>query len=207
MLKYANTYDTTWDNVDVLKWSLIEILAACICGNLMPLRPLFERMLPPFRSAFSRYSRGSRKSSGRSSNGLRNISWFPRAGRSTRKPKLISTLHFTQMDLSPGWEGKSKYADDTISPATPATTYLEKGFDSFERPIADAPTPPVPHGMIRKTSTTVLRTNTTSQTTTTHSEGRMSTNGSDKDLVPTPRRPEQRFSGPWSRALTIFDRR
>ncbi|KAF1977568.1 hypothetical protein BU23DRAFT_578050 [Bimuria novae-zelandiae CBS 107.79] len=60
VLKYANTYDATWDNVDVLKWSLIELLSACICGNLMPLRPLIGRPVPGIRSAFSWYSRRSR---------------------------------------------------------------------------------------------------------------------------------------------------
>ncbi|KAF2028703.1 hypothetical protein EK21DRAFT_69056, partial [Setomelanomma holmii] len=55
VLKYANTYDSTWDNVDVIKWSLIEILSACICGNLLPLRPLVDKVILPVRSLFSRY--------------------------------------------------------------------------------------------------------------------------------------------------------
>ncbi|KAF1355748.1 hypothetical protein EJ07DRAFT_32511, partial [Lizonia empirigonia] len=55
VVKYSNSYDSTWDNVDVIKWSLIEILAACICGNLLSLRPLIEQVMPPFRSVYSWY--------------------------------------------------------------------------------------------------------------------------------------------------------
>ncbi|KAF2852732.1 integral membrane protein [Plenodomus tracheiphilus IPT5] len=106
MLKYANTYDSTWDNVDVLKWSLIEILAACICGNLMPLRPLIQKLMPNVHSVFNKYSRGSRKSSARSSEPI-NITWLGRLTRSCRKPKLISTIHFTSMDLTSSWENKT----------------------------------------------------------------------------------------------------
>ncbi|KAH7411952.1 hypothetical protein DE146DRAFT_674366 [Phaeosphaeria sp. MPI-PUGE-AT-0046c] len=61
VLKYSNSFDSTWDNADVLKWSLIEILAACFCGNLLALRPLIEQIIPPFRSIYG-WSSGRRSS-------------------------------------------------------------------------------------------------------------------------------------------------
>ncbi|KAF2627422.1 integral membrane protein, partial [Macroventuria anomochaeta] len=81
VVKYSNSFDSTWDNADVIKWSLIEILSACICGNLLPLRPLIEQIMPPFRSIYSWYSdsRSSRKSSEKTSLGFRR---FGRSGGS-----------------------------------------------------------------------------------------------------------------------------
>ena len=61
MLQFANTYDSTWDNVDILKWSVIEVFLACICGNLMALRPLVSKAIPTIRSAISPHSRGVRQ--------------------------------------------------------------------------------------------------------------------------------------------------
>lgn len=61
MLQFASTYDSTWDNVDILKWSVIEVFLACICGNLMALRPLVDKAIPTIRSAISPYPRGPRQ--------------------------------------------------------------------------------------------------------------------------------------------------
>ncbi|KAJ4347712.1 hypothetical protein N0V95_005166 [Ascochyta clinopodiicola] len=134
VVKYSNSYDSTWDNVDVIKWSLIEILAACICGNLLPLRPLIEQAMPNFRSIYSWYSdrRSSRKSSEKTSWGLRSFGMFGRSGGSS-KPRLIPTLHFTQLSLSPtptpDWDWKHSVNSDQNtmeSPRTPAPAYFEK---------------------------------------------------------------------------------
>lgn len=207
ILKYANTYDATWDNVDTLKWSLIEILAACICGNLMALRPLITKLMPSVRSVLDKHSLSSRKSSDRSPK-AGNTTWPGRFIRSSRKPKLISTLAFTRMDLSPRWENKSSCTDDIVSPTTPEPGYFEKGYEAYELPVKGVRTPPVPRGVIRKTSsTTVLHSTYGMQTSSTAGEGRSSLNDSESGLVPMNPRSEKRFSGSWSRALTVFDRR
>lgn len=217
VVKYSNSYDSTWDNVDVIKWSLIEILAACICGNLLPLRPLIEQVMPPFRSIYSWYSdrRSSRKSSEKTSIGFHG---FNRDGRSgdSNNPRLISTLHFTHMSLSPtptpgwDWENSKDYEQETmVFPRTPTPAYLEKGLGNVEEDYVQD----VPHGMIRKTSTTFLRlaqtgsTPMSSQKTMTDSVDRPSRDGSETDLMPPARDREHRISGPWSRAFAVLDRR
>jgi len=49
-LKYIITYgtsiDLTYDNVDVVIWSVLESFIAIICASLMCLRPLLVRLLP-----------------------------------------------------------------------------------------------------------------------------------------------------------------
>lgn len=215
-MKYSNSFDSTWDNVDVIKWSLIEILSACICGNLLPLRPLVEQIILPFRSIYSWYSdrRSSRKSSEKTSLGFRSFGKFGRSGGSS-KPKLISTLHFTQMSLSPtptpGWDWKNSTKSDqnTMSPRTPTPAHFKKYIENIEEEYVQD----VPHGMIRKTSTTVLpsqqseSTWTTSQKSMTNSVDRPSRDGSETDLMPPARQRPQRISGPWSRAFAVLDRR
>ncbi|KAL6705174.1 hypothetical protein ACN47E_007279 [Coniothyrium glycines] len=238
VLKYANTYDATWDNVDVIKWSLIEILSACICGNLMPLRPLIDRLMPSVRSAFSWYSRGSRKSSDKdnSSAQIGQFSWLNPLRKRTPKPKLISTLNFTNVNLKSGWDWKksnqSEFGDwkqsnssELASPTSPLPAYHEKSFESYECQIDERsgrPVSEVPLGMIKKTSTTTHNTtqmtNSTidsksdgktmdsSQRAMSDSEGRTS-RGSESGLVPPARNRENRHSGPWSRALNVLYRR
>ncbi|KAL0942709.1 uncharacterized protein CTRU02_200595 [Colletotrichum truncatum] len=42
MVSYANTYDATWDNVEIVLWSSIELNSAIVCGSLPALLPLFR---------------------------------------------------------------------------------------------------------------------------------------------------------------------
>ncbi|KAK1919229.1 hypothetical protein P3342_008953 [Pyrenophora teres f. teres] len=70
ILEFSNSYDSTWDNVDVVKWSVIEALAACICGNLMALRPLVDRIMPTIRSVVSPYPWRLRQSCKKTPSGL-----------------------------------------------------------------------------------------------------------------------------------------
>ncbi|KAH7081906.1 hypothetical protein BKA63DRAFT_222742 [Paraphoma chrysanthemicola] len=226
VLKYANTYDSTWDNVDVIKWSLIEIVAACICGNLLPLRPLIDKLIPPVRSLFSRYTRSSsRKSSDKRSGAtFAKFSWINRSGRSNKKPKLISTLNFTHVDLAHGWEWKNSNASEMLSPTTPSPAHMGEKGHSFEivEQDRDVEAQYVPRGMIRKTSTTELtstqsskmyskndeKSATQTSRTFSDSEGRSSRNDSERGLVvPQRRHQEHRHSGPWSYALNLFDRK
>jgi hypothetical protein len=217
VVKYSNSFDSTWDNVDVLKWSLIEILSACICGNLLPLRPLVERFVSPFRSVYTWYSdrRSQRRSSEKTSFGTRSFGRFSRSGASS-KPNLISSLHFTQISLSPtptsGRDWKDAINSDTntmASPRTPNPVLLENNLESVEEDYVQE----VPYGVMSKTSTTVTKstqtksTLTTSERTMTDSADRPSRDGSERDLVPPSKGRENRISGPWSRAFDVLYRR
>ncbi|KAK1622158.1 hypothetical protein BDP81DRAFT_155037 [Colletotrichum phormii] len=41
MITFAHSFDPTWDYVDVVDWSSLELNAAVMCGSLPALRPLF----------------------------------------------------------------------------------------------------------------------------------------------------------------------
>ncbi|KDN68214.1 putative CFEM domain-containing protein [Colletotrichum sublineola] len=44
LVTFTNTYDATWDNVEINIWSTLEIDLAMICGSLPALLPLFSKM-------------------------------------------------------------------------------------------------------------------------------------------------------------------
>ncbi|WYZ42468.1 hypothetical protein EsH8_VI_000167 [Colletotrichum jinshuiense] len=44
LVLFAESYDTTWDNVDVVTWSVTEISCALLCGSLPALRPLLKKI-------------------------------------------------------------------------------------------------------------------------------------------------------------------
>ncbi|KAF4432969.1 Satratoxin biosynthesis SC1 cluster protein 4 [Colletotrichum fructicola] len=44
LVLFADSYDTTWDNVDFVTWSITEISVALMCGSLPALRPLFKKI-------------------------------------------------------------------------------------------------------------------------------------------------------------------
>ncbi|KAL1595927.1 hypothetical protein SLS60_009617 [Paraconiothyrium brasiliense] len=219
VVKYSNSFDATWDNVDVIKWSLIEILSACICGNLLPLRPLIDQIMPPFRSIYSWYSdhRSSQRTSEKTSLGFRSFGRFGRSSRPSR-PKLISTLQFTQMSLSPsptqGWDWKhsGKSEQHTMASPRPMThAHFERNpynvGDSIDdvHELQDETT-----GMAFTASLESPQSETTSEKarkTMKASIDRSSRDGSESGLMPPPRNREQRISGPWSCALAILDRR
>ncbi|WQF77013.1 Putative extracellular membrane protein, CFEM [Colletotrichum destructivum] len=43
LISFANTFDATWDNVEVVIWSTLEINLAMVCGSLPTLRPLIRK--------------------------------------------------------------------------------------------------------------------------------------------------------------------
>jgi hypothetical protein len=193
VLKYANTYDSTWDNVDVIKWSLIEILAACICGNLMPLHPLADKILHGIRSLFSGHAGPSLKSSAQT---RRDRSWpkRPLHGQSD----LISTLHSTNVSLGAKWDRKNGTTSGEMSSFTPPLpVHLRQAFQTrTEERHADR----ARHEMTRKTSTTGLNTS--------ECERMSSLADSESHLVLRSNHRSRHMSGSWSRALSvIFDRR
>lgn len=59
-LKYLSTFqnstDLTWENTDILVWSILEIEVTVICACLPTLRPLFVEMIP---GAFRKIKTGS----------------------------------------------------------------------------------------------------------------------------------------------------
>ncbi|KAJ0161784.1 hypothetical protein CTA2_5613 [Colletotrichum tanaceti] len=44
LVLFVESYDTTWDNVDVVTWSMAEISSAMMCGSLPALRPLIKKI-------------------------------------------------------------------------------------------------------------------------------------------------------------------
>jgi hypothetical protein len=46
IISYGTSIDLTYDNVDVVIWSVLETFMAIICASLMCLRPLLARLLP-----------------------------------------------------------------------------------------------------------------------------------------------------------------
>ncbi|RDW59682.1 hypothetical protein BP6252_12769 [Coleophoma cylindrospora] len=46
LIAFGNSLDVTWDNTDIIIWSLIEIYAALICGCLITIRPLLSKYMP-----------------------------------------------------------------------------------------------------------------------------------------------------------------
>ncbi|KAG9252570.1 uncharacterized protein F5Z01DRAFT_690857 [Emericellopsis atlantica] len=44
IVTFADSLDATWDNVDPVNWSVIEVACAIICGSLPTLRPLFRKV-------------------------------------------------------------------------------------------------------------------------------------------------------------------
>ncbi|KAH8901503.1 integral membrane protein, partial [Thozetella sp. PMI_491] len=43
LVRFSSSYDTTWDNVDIVIWSVIEGFTALLCGSLPAIWPLVSR--------------------------------------------------------------------------------------------------------------------------------------------------------------------
>ncbi|CAN9175011.1 unnamed protein product [Alternaria alternata] len=199
VLKYANTYDSTWDNVDVIKWSLIEILSACICGNLMPLRPIVDKILPSLRSVFSSYSKGSRKNSENSSDGVAKSKWY-RVNKGDRKPKLISTLQITRMSLTPRWANEEESATWMTSP-------LDKPLPALPEMAHKVHEHHVEEGYMHLISNRATRGSFACTMRSSDDESEAGWGGREGLSAPARDR-EECHSGSWSRALSmIFERR
>ncbi|KAH9219973.1 hypothetical protein DL95DRAFT_290708, partial [Leptodontidium sp. 2 PMI_412] len=46
IITYSNSLDLTWDNVDIVIWSILETFMAVICASLMCIRPLLVKYVP-----------------------------------------------------------------------------------------------------------------------------------------------------------------
>lgn len=44
LVMFSSTLDTTWDNVDIVIWSIIEEFCAILCASLPALRPLLQKV-------------------------------------------------------------------------------------------------------------------------------------------------------------------
>ncbi|KAI8308507.1 hypothetical protein K4K61_002525 [Colletotrichum sp. SAR11_59] len=44
LVMFSSTFDTTWDNVDIVVWSIIEEFCAILCASLPALRPLLQKV-------------------------------------------------------------------------------------------------------------------------------------------------------------------
>ncbi|KAG7054311.1 integral membrane protein [Colletotrichum scovillei] len=50
LVMFSSTFDTTWDNVDIVIWSIIEEFCAILCASLPALRPLLQKVPQLFSS-------------------------------------------------------------------------------------------------------------------------------------------------------------
>ncbi|WDK10328.1 CFEM domain-containing protein [Colletotrichum graminicola] len=50
VVTFSHTFDATWDNVEILVWSTLEINLVMICGSLPALRPLLSKVKETMRS-------------------------------------------------------------------------------------------------------------------------------------------------------------
>ncbi|OHF04569.1 integral membrane protein [Colletotrichum orchidophilum] len=48
LVSFANSFDPTWDNADVVSWSGVEMNVAVVCGSLAALRALINYLIPFF---------------------------------------------------------------------------------------------------------------------------------------------------------------
>ncbi|EXF84884.1 integral membrane protein [Colletotrichum fioriniae PJ7] len=73
LVSFANSFDSTWDNVDVVLWSSVELNLAIICGSLPALRPLFKKLPIFFTTIKSTIQTGThrRKSQAQSTTAVR----------------------------------------------------------------------------------------------------------------------------------------
>lgn len=44
LITFSSSFDTTWDNVDIVIWSIIEEFCAILCASLPALRPLLQKV-------------------------------------------------------------------------------------------------------------------------------------------------------------------
>lgn len=199
MINYANTYDSTWDNVDVIKWSLIEILSACVCGNLLPLRPLIDKIMSNIKPITSWHSIRSQRTSEKHS--------VPghHSKQSVSKKRSIENVHHAPyaQHTQPAWSQEKIWNNSELkSPETPSPTFYRdiescEILNDYEPSLEVPPTPPEKD----------TRPASPATSTDTRSQERKSGRGSKKHLeIPPINFQEHRFSGPWSRALALLDR-
>ncbi|KAH9905610.1 integral membrane protein [Xylariomycetidae sp. FL2044] len=67
LVQFSTTFDSTFDNVDAIVWSMIELTCVIVCGSLPPLRPWFSKVFPSLETIKSFRSRAKSTSKGQSS--------------------------------------------------------------------------------------------------------------------------------------------
>ncbi|KAI0470115.1 integral membrane protein [Xylariaceae sp. FL0804] len=73
LVQFSTTLDSTFDNVDIIVWSMIELTCVIVCGSLPPLRPYLGKLLPSLATIRSFRSRA------KSSKGHSEVSTDPKA--------------------------------------------------------------------------------------------------------------------------------
>ncbi|KAH6658663.1 hypothetical protein BKA67DRAFT_501427, partial [Truncatella angustata] len=63
LVQFAQSFDSTFDNVDTIVWSMIELTCIIVCGSLPPLRPWFGKLIPSIETFKSMSWAGSRSRS------------------------------------------------------------------------------------------------------------------------------------------------
>ncbi|KAF7520463.1 hypothetical protein G7054_g12746 [Neopestalotiopsis clavispora] len=63
LVQFSTTLDSTFDNVDAIVWSTIELTCIIVCGSLPPLRPWFGKLIPSINTIKSISKAGARSRS------------------------------------------------------------------------------------------------------------------------------------------------
>ncbi|CAI4214272.1 unnamed protein product, partial [Parascedosporium putredinis] len=93
LVTFANSLDATWDNVDIVIWSIIEVTCAIICGSLPTLRPLLQKV-PGFLTSMKSSQYGMGGLSGTSGTG----------DRSQKYHSEVMSPGGSKQPSQPGWD-------------------------------------------------------------------------------------------------------
>ncbi|KAI1855636.1 hypothetical protein JX266_000501 [Neoarthrinium moseri] len=122
------SYDLFWDEIDVVIWSLIELLCIVVCGSLPALRPFIGVLLPKVTATLQRSSWSLKRSTfsgGRSNAGKPTEEDAKElAPRSPSSPLSLYPLHSVGSDGE--WTQWSKLPAGNTSPTWPRPARLPK---------------------------------------------------------------------------------
>ncbi|KAL8305070.1 hypothetical protein RB597_003997 [Gaeumannomyces tritici] len=143
IVSFTNSFDSTWDNVDVVTWSIIEVACAIICGSLPTLRPLLQKV-PGLLSSVKTTSQANTGSNNMNSSQKRAQSAAGHS-RSNSRPLRHSPSAFQKLNEE-AWAGaaakeqgfqqqptKPPYTTAAIRPrGDSATSLAGRGRDEYE---------------------------------------------------------------------------
>ncbi|KAI1335881.1 integral membrane protein [Xylariaceae sp. FL0016] len=66
LVQFSATFDSTYDNVDAIVWSMIELTCVIVCGSLPPLRPYLGKMFPSLETIAKSFQSRSKSFKGQS---------------------------------------------------------------------------------------------------------------------------------------------
>jgi hypothetical protein len=90
LLSFSNSVDPSWDNVNAVTWTVIELFTAMICASLPALRLLVLRLFPKIFPSSLRSTTKTPDFSTREGSGSKP--WQTRTGFGGRKKRFDSFL-------------------------------------------------------------------------------------------------------------------